>query len=66
MELEDKYLNKFYDEKRADTFDYNKPFVYKFKYIYKNGTEYELSLIHILCFAVRLLFWGMQTVMKCF
>ena len=45
MELEDKYLNKFYDEKRADTFDYNKPFVYKFKYIYKNGTEYEWDTV---------------------
>lgn len=45
MELEDKYLNEFYDEKHADTFDYNKPFVYKFKYIYKDGTEYEWDTV---------------------
>lgn len=45
MELEDKYLNEFYDEKHADTFDYNKLFVYKFKYIYKDGTEYEWDTV---------------------
>ena len=45
MELEDKYLNEFYDEKHADTFDYNKPFAYKFKYIYKDGTEYECDTV---------------------
>ena len=45
MELENKYLNEFYDEKHADTFDYNKPFVYKFKYIYRDGTEYEWDTV---------------------
>lgn len=45
MELEDKYINEFYDDKHADTFDYNKPFVYKFKYIYKDGTEYEWDTV---------------------
>ena len=45
MELEDKYINEFYDEKHADTFDYNKPFVYKFKYIYRDGTEYEWDTV---------------------
>ena len=29
MELENKYLNEFYDEKHADTFDYNKLFFTK-------------------------------------
>ncbi len=45
IELEDRYLNEFYEEKHADTFDYNKPFVYKFKYIYKDGTEYEWDTV---------------------
>lgn len=45
MELEDKLINEFYDEKHADTFDDNKPFVYKVKYIYKDGTEYDWDTV---------------------
>lgn len=45
IELEDRYLNEFCDERHADTFDYNKPFVYKFKYIYRDGTEYEWDTV---------------------
>lgn len=39
MKLEDKYMNEFCDERHADTFNDDKPFVYKFKYIYEDGTE---------------------------
>lgn len=39
MTLEDKYMNEFCDERHADTFNDDKPFVYKFKYIYEDGTE---------------------------
>lgn len=45
MELEDKYRNEFRDGKHADTFNNDKPFVYKFKYIYKDGTEYEWDTV---------------------
>ena len=38
MELEDKYRNEFCGKKRAGTFNEDKPFVYKFNYIYKDGT----------------------------
>lgn len=31
IELEDRYLNEFCDERHADTFNDDKPFVYKFK-----------------------------------
>lgn len=39
MTLEDKYMNEFCDERHADTFNDDKPFVYKIKYIYEDGTE---------------------------
>lgn len=39
IELEDRYLNEFCDERHADTFNDDKPFVYKIKYIYEDGTE---------------------------
>lgn len=41
MEIENKLIEEFYDEKHADTFDFEKPFVYKFKYIYKDGSEFN-------------------------
>lgn len=45
MKLEDKYMNEFCDERHADTFNDDKPFVYKFKYIYEDGTEYEWDTV---------------------
>ncbi len=45
MEIESKYIDKFRDEKPADTSDDDKPFVYKFKYIYKDGSEYEWDTV---------------------
>lgn len=45
MELEKKYLNEFYDEKHADTFDDDKPFVFKFEYFYKDGSKYDWDTI---------------------
>ena len=45
MALEDKYLNEFYDEKHADTFDDNKPFVFKFEYIYEDGSKYDWDTV---------------------
>ena len=45
IELEDRYLNEFCDERHTDTFYNNKPFVYKFKYIYRDGTEYEWDTV---------------------
>lgn len=34
IEVENKLIKEFYDEKHTDTFDFDKPFVYKFEYIY--------------------------------
>ena len=45
MELEDKYINEFCDEKHIDPFEDGKSFVYKFKYIYKDGTETEWDTV---------------------
>ena len=45
MELEDKYRNEFSGEKRASTFNEGELFVYTFKYIYKDGTEYEWDTV---------------------
>ena len=45
MELEDKYRNEFCGEKRAGTFNEDKSFVYKFKYIYNDGTEYDWDTV---------------------
>ena len=45
MELEDKYRNEFCGEKRAGTFNEDKSFVYKFKYIYNDGTEYDWKTV---------------------
>ena len=45
IELEDRYLNEFCDERHADTFNDDKPFVYKIKYIYEDGTEYEWDTV---------------------
>lgn len=45
MELEDKYINEFCDEKHADTFEDDKPFVYKVKYIYSDGSEYDWDTV---------------------
>ena len=45
MELEDKYRNEFCGKKRAGTFNEDKPFVYKFNYIYKDGTEYDWKTV---------------------
>ena len=45
IELEDRYLNEFCDERHADTFNDDKPFVYKIKYIYRDGTEYEWDTV---------------------
>ena len=39
MQLESRYLNEFLDEKHADTFDANKPFVFKFEYLYEDRTK---------------------------
>ena len=45
MELEDKYRNEFSGEKCASTFNEGESFVYTFKYIYKDGTEYEWDTV---------------------
>ena len=45
MKIESKYIDKFRDEKPAGTSDDDKPFVYKFKYIYKDGSEYEWDTV---------------------
>lgn len=45
MELEDKLINEFYDEKHTDTFDDDKPFVYRFKYICKDGSHYDWDTV---------------------
>ncbi len=37
--LEDKYINEFCNEKSADTYDDCAPFVYRFNYIYKDGSS---------------------------
>ncbi len=45
MELEDKYRNEFCGEKPTGSFDNDRSFVYKFNYIYKDGTEYEWDTV---------------------
>lgn len=45
MELENKLLSEFYDEKHTDTFDHDKPFVYKFEYIYRDDSEYDWNTV---------------------
>ena len=45
MELEDKLINEFYDETHTDTFDDDKPFVYRFKYICKDGSNYDWDTV---------------------
>ena len=45
MALEDKYLNGFYDEKHADTFDDDRPYVFKFEYFYENGSKYDWNTV---------------------
>lgn len=45
MELEDKYRNEFREGKHTDTFNNDKPFIYKFKYLYKDGTEYDWDTV---------------------
>lgn len=45
MELEDKLINEFYDEKHTDTFDDDKPFVFKFEYFYENGSKYDWETV---------------------
>jgi len=34
IEVENKLIKEFYDEKHTDTFDFDKPFVYKFDFFY--------------------------------
>ena len=41
MELEDRYIKEFCDEKHTSKFTDNKPFVYQCSYIYQNGPEYD-------------------------
>lgn len=41
MELEDKYVDEFLDEQHSDTFDGDKPYVYRLQYIYDDGSEYD-------------------------
>lgn len=45
MELEDKFMNEFCGAKRAGTFNEDKSFVYKFKYIYNDGTECDWDTV---------------------
>ena len=45
MEIEDKLIEEFCDEKHDDTFSFDKPFVYKFEYIYKNGSKYDWGTV---------------------
>ena len=45
MELEDKYIEEFYNDHHADTYDYPKPYVYRFQYVYKDGTSFEFPTV---------------------
>ena len=45
MKVENKLIKEFYDEKHTDTFDFDKPFVYKFEYIYKNGNVFDWTTV---------------------
>ena len=45
IEVENKLIKEFYDEKHTDTFDFDKPFVYKFEYIYKNGNVFDWTTV---------------------
>ena len=45
MKIENELINEFYDDHHADTYDDNKPYVYKFEYIYENGTEYDWETV---------------------
>lgn len=45
MELEDKLVNEFYDNKYTDTYNDYKPYVYKFEYIYKDGLKYDRETV---------------------
>ena len=45
MKLEDKLVNEFRNEKHADTFDEDKPFVYQFKYICKKRPSYDWDTV---------------------
>lgn len=40
MELEDGFINDFYDEKHTDTFDDEKPYIYSFEYINDDCSHY--------------------------
>ena len=45
MELEDKYIEEFYDDHHGDTYDSPKPYVYRFEYVKKDGTSFEFPTV---------------------
>lgn len=45
MELEDRYIKEFCDEKHTSKFNDNKPFAYQCSYIYQNGPEYDWNTV---------------------
>lgn len=45
MALEDKYIADFCDEKHADAFDDDKPFVYKYRFTCGDGTRYDSDTV---------------------
>ena len=45
MEIEDRMISDFCDEEHGDTFSDNKPYVYRFEYIYKDGSKYDWGTV---------------------
>ena len=66
MELEDKYRNEFREGKHIDTFNNDKPFIYKFKYLYKDGTEYDWDTVFSCLDAFRELVTDRKTMLSPF
>lgn len=45
MDIEDRLIKEFLDEKHGDTFSDDKPYVYKFEYIYRNGLSFDWGTV---------------------
>ena len=45
MELEDRYIEEFYDDHHGDTYDDPKPYVYRFRYVNKDGSFFEYPTV---------------------
>ena len=45
MEIENRLELEFYEDHHTDTYDSHKPFVYKFEYLYKDGSKFDWGTV---------------------